>query len=38
MKRFILAFGLIFATLGLVEFLHPNFDYHKREVVAKLAR
>jgi hypothetical protein len=36
MKRFVLALGLIFAILGLVAFLHPNFDYHKREEVAKI--
>jgi hypothetical protein len=31
-----MALGLIFAILGLVAFLHPNFDYHKREEVAKI--
>jgi hypothetical protein len=36
MKRFVLALALIFAILGLVAFLHPNFDYHKREEVAKI--
>lgn len=36
MKRFIVALGLIFAILGLVAFLHPNFAYHKREEVAKI--
>jgi hypothetical protein len=35
-KRFVMALGLIFAILGLVAFLHPNFDYHKREEVAKI--
>jgi hypothetical protein len=36
MKRFILALGLVFAILGLAAFLHPNFDYHKREEVARI--
>jgi hypothetical protein len=36
MQRFIMALGLIFAILGLVAFLHPNFDYHRREEVAKI--
>jgi hypothetical protein len=31
-----MALGLIFAILGLVALLHPNFDYHKREEVAKI--
>jgi hypothetical protein len=31
-----MALGLIFAILGLLAFLHPNFDYHKREEVAKI--
>jgi hypothetical protein len=35
-KRFIMALGLIFAMLGLVAFLHPNFEYHKREEVARI--
>jgi len=36
MKRLLMALGLIFAILGLVAFLHPNFDYHKREEVARI--
>jgi hypothetical protein len=36
MKRFVMALGLMFAILGLVAFIHPNFDYHKREEVARI--
>jgi hypothetical protein len=36
MKRSIMAVGLIFVILGLVAFMHPYFDYHKREEVAKI--
>jgi len=36
MKRLVIALGLIFAILGLVAFLHPNFDYHKREEVVRI--
>jgi len=36
MKRFVMALGFIFIILGLVTLLHPNFDYHKREEVAKI--
>jgi hypothetical protein len=36
MKRFVMALGLVFAILGLVAFLHPNFDYHKHEEVARI--
>jgi hypothetical protein len=38
MKRLVMALGLIFAILGLVAFLHPDFDYHKREEVVKIGR
>jgi len=36
MKRFVMALGLIFIILALVAFVHPNFDYHKSEEVAKI--
>jgi hypothetical protein len=31
-----MALGLMFAILGLVAFIHPNFNYHKREEVARI--
>jgi hypothetical protein len=36
MKRFAVILGLIFFLLGVVALLHPNFDYHKREELAKI--
>ena len=36
MKRFMMAVGLILAILGLVALVHPSFDYHKHEEVAKI--
>jgi hypothetical protein len=36
MKRFVMALGFIFVIVGLVAFVHPEFDYHKREEVAKI--
>ncbi len=36
MKRLVLVLGLVLAILGLLTLLHPNFDYHKREEVAKI--
>jgi hypothetical protein len=36
MKRFVVALGIILAILGLVALVHPDFDYHKREEVAKI--
>jgi hypothetical protein len=36
MKRFAIIVGIIFVILGLVGLLHPNFDYHRREEVAKI--
>jgi len=36
MKLFVIALGLILVILGLVGILHPNFDYHRREEVAKI--
>jgi hypothetical protein len=36
MKRIAMALGILLVLLGLVAFLHPNFDYHKHEEVAKI--
>jgi uncharacterized membrane protein len=36
MKRFLMALGFIFVVLALVAFVHPEFDYHRREEVAKI--
>jgi hypothetical protein len=36
MKRFVMALGIIFAILGLVALVHPNFDYHRHEEVARI--
>ncbi len=36
MKRIAIALGILLVILGLVAFLHPNFDYHKHEEVAKI--
>ena len=36
MKRFAVVFGIILFVLGIVALVHPNFDYHKREEVAKI--
>jgi hypothetical protein len=35
MKR-AMALGILLLILGLVALLHPNFDYHKREELAKI--
>ncbi len=36
MKRFVVGLGIVFTLLGLVALVHPNFDYHKHEEVAKI--
>lgn len=36
MKRFVVALGIILVIVGLVAFVQPEFDYHKREEVAKI--
>jgi hypothetical protein len=36
MKRLVMALGFIFVIAALVAFVHPEFDYHKREEVAKI--
>jgi hypothetical protein len=38
MKRFAMAVGIILAIFGIVALVHPSFDYHKREEVAKIGR
>jgi len=35
-KRLIILLGIIFLLAGTVGMLHPSFNYHKREEVAKL--
>jgi len=36
MKRLAMALGILLLILGLVALLHPDFDYHKREELAKI--
>jgi hypothetical protein len=36
MKRFVMALEFVLVILVLVAFVHPDFDYHKREEVAKI--
>jgi hypothetical protein len=36
MKRFVMALGFILVIIALVAFVHPDFDYHKREEVVKI--
>ena len=36
MKRGLFIVGIILFLLGIVALLHPNFDYHKKEEVAKI--
>lgn len=36
MKRLLLVLGTICLLAGIVGLLHPSFNYHKREEVAKL--
>jgi hypothetical protein len=36
MKRFAVILGVILFVLGVVALLHPDFDYHKREELAKI--
>jgi hypothetical protein len=35
-KRLLIILGIIFLLAGTVGFLHPSFNYHKREELAKL--
>ncbi len=36
MKRLPLVLGLILLVLGVIGLVHPSFDYHKKEEVAKV--
>ena len=35
MKRFVTILGVIFLILGVIGLVHPNFNYHQQEEVAK---
>jgi hypothetical protein len=35
-KRLLIILGIIFLLAGIVGLLHPSFNYHKREELAKL--
>jgi hypothetical protein len=36
MKRFVILLGVIFLVFGVIGLVHPNFNYHKQEEVAKI--
>lgn len=36
MKRFAVILGAVLFVLGLIALVHPNFDYHKHEEIAKI--
>lgn len=36
MKRIALILGIIFFLFGIVALVHPSFDYHKHEEVARI--
>ncbi len=36
MKRLVIVVGVIFLVLGVVGLVHPSFNYHQQEEVAKL--
>jgi len=36
MKRFVIVLGFVLLVLGVVGLVHPNFNYHQQEEVAKL--
>ncbi len=36
MKRIVILVGVILLVLGVVGLVHPSFNYHQREEVAKL--
>ena len=38
MKRLVLVLGIILFVLGIVALIHPTFDYHKQEEVARIGR
>jgi len=36
MKLFVILLGVILLVFGVIGLVHPNFNYHKQEEVAKL--
>ena len=36
MKRFVIVLGAVLLVLGVVGLVHPNFNYHQQEEVAKI--
>jgi hypothetical protein len=36
MKRLLMILGVIFLLLGIAAVVHPTFDYHQQEQVAKI--
>jgi uncharacterized membrane protein HdeD (DUF308 family) len=36
MKRFVILLGVLFLILGVVGLVHPSFNYHQQEEVAKI--
>jgi Flp pilus assembly protein CpaB len=36
MKRIVIILGVILLVLGVIGLVHPSFNYHKQEEVAKL--
>jgi uncharacterized membrane protein HdeD (DUF308 family) len=36
MKRLVVILGIILFVLGIVALVHPSFDYHKHEEVARI--
>jgi len=36
MKRFVVILGIVLFGLGIVALVHPSFDYHKHEEVARI--
>jgi hypothetical protein len=38
MKRFVILLGVLFLILGVIGIVHPTFNYHQQEEVAKFGR
>jgi hypothetical protein len=36
MRRLVIVFGVVLLVLGVIGLLHPDFNYHQQEEVAKL--
>jgi len=36
MKRFVIVLGVLFLILGVIGLVHPSFNYHQQEEVAKI--